>query len=119
MTMKSVGKAALSMVEEVRRQFTISGIMEGIIKSDYATCVKSVTDASLREIIPPGALVMLTSLIVEQEVRGTHNISLLEDRVYLFKKDLLLCLKEIFGLISSIAMYALSINLKWLCLPTV
>ena len=65
MTMKSVGKAALSMVEEVRRQFnTIPGLMEGITKPDYATCVKISTDASIREMIPPGALVMLTPLIV-------------------------------------------------------
>ncbi|KAI7756130.1 hypothetical protein M8C21_013440, partial [Ambrosia artemisiifolia] len=65
MTMKSVGKAALSMVEEVRRQFnTIPGLMEGTAKPDYATCVKISTDASIKEMIPPGALVMLTPLIV-------------------------------------------------------
>ncbi|KAL7239645.1 hypothetical protein ACSBR2_005523 [Camellia fascicularis] len=65
MTMKSVGKAALKMVEEVRRQFRdIPGLMEGTARPDYATCVKISTDASLREMIPPGALVMLTPLIV-------------------------------------------------------
>lgn len=64
MTMKSVGSAALKMVEEVRRQFnTIPGLMEGTAKPDYATCVKISTDASLREMIPPGALVMLTPLV--------------------------------------------------------
>ncbi|KAK1374038.1 H(+)-exporting diphosphatase [Heracleum sosnowskyi] len=64
MTMKSVGKAALKMVEEVRRQFnTIPGLMEGTGKPDYATCVKISTDASLREMIPPGALVILSPLI--------------------------------------------------------
>lgn len=64
MTMKSVGSAALKMVEEVRRQFnTIPGLMEGTAKPDYATCVKISTDASLKEMIPPGALVMLTPLI--------------------------------------------------------
>ncbi|KAK1277883.1 Pyrophosphate-energized vacuolar membrane proton pump 1 [Acorus gramineus] len=64
MTMKSVGSAALKMVEEVRRQFnTIPGLMEGTTKPDYATCVKISTDASLKEMIPPGALVMLTPLI--------------------------------------------------------
>ncbi|MCO5554562.1 hypothetical protein L7F22_008092 [Adiantum nelumboides] len=41
MTTKSVGKIAVSMVEEVRRQFnTIPGLMEGVTKPDYATCVK-------------------------------------------------------------------------------
>ncbi|XVF86403.1 hypothetical protein PTKIN_Ptkin18bG0037000 [Pterospermum kingtungense] len=65
MTMKSVGSAALKMVEEVRRQFnTIPGLMEGHAKPDYATCVKISTDASIKEMIPPGALVMLTPLIV-------------------------------------------------------
>ncbi|KVH93751.1 Pyrophosphate-energised proton pump [Cynara cardunculus var. scolymus] len=65
MTMKSVGKAALKMVEEVRRQFNeIPGLMEGTAKPDYATCVKISTDASIKEMIPPGALVMLTPLIV-------------------------------------------------------
>ncbi|MCO5547986.1 hypothetical protein L7F22_068881 [Adiantum nelumboides] len=117
MTMKSVGKAALSMVEEIRRQFnTIPGLMEGVIKPDYATCLKIFTDASLREMISSGALVMLTPLIVEQEDRGIHEISLLEDRIYLFNRDLLcynlLCPEEIFGLISSTAMYASSVTIR-------
>ncbi|KAL4285759.1 hypothetical protein AHAS_Ahas19G0018300 [Arachis hypogaea] len=65
MTMKSVGSAALKMVEEVLRQFnTIPGLMEGHAKPDYATCVKISTDASIKDMIPPGALVMLTPLIV-------------------------------------------------------
>ncbi|KAF0933514.1 hypothetical protein E2562_018596 [Oryza meyeriana var. granulata] len=65
MTMKSVGSAALKMVEEVRRQFnTIPGLMEGTGKPDYANCVKISTDASIKQMIPPGALVMLTPLIV-------------------------------------------------------
>ncbi|GJW93103.1 inorganic pyrophosphatase [Tanacetum coccineum] len=47
MTMKSVGCAALKMVEEVRRQFnTIPGFMEGLMKPDYTTCVKISTDAT-------------------------------------------------------------------------
>ncbi|XP_031477603.1 pyrophosphate-energized vacuolar membrane proton pump-like isoform X3 [Nymphaea colorata] len=64
MTMKSVGSAALKMVEEVRRQFnTTPGLMEGHVKPDYANCVRISTDASLREMIPPGALVLLSPLI--------------------------------------------------------
>jgi inorganic pyrophosphatase len=55
MTLKSVGKAALAMVEEVRRQFnTINGLMEGTARPDYSRCVKISTDSSLREMIPPG-----------------------------------------------------------------
>lgn len=65
MTMKSVGDAALAMVEEVRRQFaTISGLMEGTADPDYKRCVAISTDASLREMIAPGALVMLSPIIV-------------------------------------------------------
>ena len=65
MTMKSVGSAALKMVEEVRRQFnTIPGLMEGHAKPEHGTCVKISTNASLKEMIPPGCLVMLTPLTV-------------------------------------------------------
>ncbi|KAK9830190.1 hypothetical protein WJX72_010203 [[Myrmecia] bisecta] len=65
MTMKSVGKAALAMVEEVRRQFnTIAGLMEGTARPDYRRCVEISTSASLSEMIPPGALVMLTPVVV-------------------------------------------------------
>ncbi len=48
MTMKSVGKAALAMVEEVRRQFnTIPGIMEGTARPDYRLCVEISTQVRL------------------------------------------------------------------------
>jgi H+-translocating diphosphatase len=75
MTTKSVGSAALEMVEEVRRQFnTIPGLMEGTGKPDYANCVKISTDASIRQMIPPGALVMLTPLVVGTFF-GVHTLS--------------------------------------------
>jgi K(+)-stimulated pyrophosphate-energized sodium pump len=65
MTMKSVGKAAFAMIEEVRHQFkTIPGIMEGTGKPDYAKCVAISTQAALREMIAPGILIMGTPLIV-------------------------------------------------------
>jgi len=65
MTMKSVGKAALAMVEEVRQQFReIKGIMEGTTKPDYRRCVEISTKASLREMILPGCLVLLTPIVV-------------------------------------------------------
>ncbi|KAK1389447.1 H(+)-exporting diphosphatase [Heracleum sosnowskyi] len=65
MALRSVGSAALKMVEEVRRQFkAIPGLMEGVAMPDYETCVKISTDASIKEMIFPGALVMLTPLIV-------------------------------------------------------
>lgn len=65
MTMKSVGKAALAMVQEVRDQFnTIPGLMEGTARPNYRRCVEISTAASISEMVPPGALVMLTPVIV-------------------------------------------------------
>jgi len=65
LTMKSVGKAALAMVEEVRRQFLeIPGIMEGTGQPDYERCVAISTQSSLREMILPGVLVMGSPLVV-------------------------------------------------------
>eukprot|EP00164_Ancoracysta_twista_P001462 GFYU01001908.1.p2 GENE.GFYU01001908.1~~GFYU01001908.1.p2 ORF type:complete len:739 (+),score=243.77 GFYU01001908.1:31-2217(+) len=65
MTMKSVGLAANEMVEEVRRQFReIPGLMEGTGTPDYKRCVEISTQASLREMIAPGALVLLSPLVV-------------------------------------------------------
>ncbi|PTM48756.1 K(+)-stimulated pyrophosphate-energized sodium pump [Leptospira borgpetersenii serovar Javanica] len=65
MTMKSVGKAAVDMVEEVRKQFReIPGIMEGKNKPDYKRCVDISTTAALREMILPGLLVLLTPVLV-------------------------------------------------------
>jgi K(+)-stimulated pyrophosphate-energized sodium pump len=64
MTMKSVGKAAFDMIEEVRRQFKeIPGIMEGKGEPDYAECVAISTQAALREMIAPGILIMGTPLV--------------------------------------------------------
>lgn len=65
MTMKSVGKAALAMVSEVRRQFReYPGIMTGVDRPDYSQCVKISTDASLKEMIPPATLVLFTPVVV-------------------------------------------------------
>ncbi|UQD55939.1 sodium-translocating pyrophosphatase [Flavobacterium sp. K5-23] len=57
LAMNSVGKAAMDMVYEVRRQFKeIPGIMEGTGKPDYAKCVDISTKAALREMMLPGIL---------------------------------------------------------------
>merc|ERR1712096_48682 len=65
MTMKSVGKAALAMVNEVRDQFRNNpGIMEGTQKPDYEKCIMISTTASLREMVAPASLVILTPIIV-------------------------------------------------------
>eukprot|EP00455_Lapot_gusevi_P028470 TRINITY_DN3040_c0_g2_i1.p1 TRINITY_DN3040_c0_g2~~TRINITY_DN3040_c0_g2_i1.p1 ORF type:complete len:743 (-),score=324.90 TRINITY_DN3040_c0_g2_i1:111-2339(-) len=65
MTMKSVGSAAYDMVNEVRRQFReIPGLMSRQAKPDYRACVSIATDAALREMLAPGAMVIFTPIIV-------------------------------------------------------
>ncbi len=63
--LKAVGKAAFSIIEEVRRQFkTIKGLIRGRAKPDYSTCVDITTKASLREFIKPGLLAIVSPLLV-------------------------------------------------------
>ena len=65
MTMRSVGLAALAMIEEVRHQFkNIPGLMEGTAEADYARCVDIATQASLKEMLRPGLVVVFTPIIV-------------------------------------------------------
>ncbi|MBL8001260.1 MAG: sodium-translocating pyrophosphatase [Flavobacteriales bacterium] len=65
MAISAVGKAAMDMVKEVRRQFReIPGIMEGKGKPEYEKCVEISTKASIREMIMPGALALLSPVIV-------------------------------------------------------
>jgi K(+)-stimulated pyrophosphate-energized sodium pump len=65
MTMDAVGKAAFSMIEEVRRQFKeIPGIMEGKATPDYANCVDISTKSALKEMILPGLLAVVVPLAV-------------------------------------------------------
>lgn len=64
MTMKSVGIAAMDMVEEIRRQFRDPDVVEGRVEPDYQSCVAIATEAALHEMIPPAALVMLSPILV-------------------------------------------------------
>ena len=64
MTMKSVGSAAQEMVNEVREQFKNPQIRNGEIEPDYEKCIKVSTKASLKEMIAPGLLVILTPIVL-------------------------------------------------------
>lgn len=62
---QAVGKAAMDMVQEVRRQFReIPGIMEYKAKPEYEKCVAISTKASIREMMLPGAIALITPVIV-------------------------------------------------------
>ena len=65
LAIQAVGKAAMSMVEEVRRQFReIPGIMEGKGKPEYDKCVAISTEASIKKMLAPGAIAILSPLII-------------------------------------------------------
>ena len=65
LTMTSVGNAAMTMVEEIRRQFReIPGLMEGTGKPDSARCIDISTQAALKEMIAPGVVAFLTPIVI-------------------------------------------------------
>jgi len=65
LAMESVGKAAMEMVEEVRRQFReIPGIMEGKGTPEYAKCVDISTKAALKEMLMPGLITIITPILI-------------------------------------------------------
>ncbi len=65
LAIRAVGEAAMAMVEEVRRQFrTIPGIMEGTGKPEYDKCVAISTNASLKKMVLPGAITIISPLLI-------------------------------------------------------
>jgi K(+)-stimulated pyrophosphate-energized sodium pump len=65
MTMTAVGKAAMYMVEEIRRQFKqIKGLMEGTAKPDTGRCVDIATSGALKQMILPGVSAVVSPIIV-------------------------------------------------------
>ena len=77
LAMNSVGKAAMDMVYEVRRQFKeIPGIMEGTGKPEYGKCVEISTKAALREMMLPGVLTIgfpIAIVLLGKLVYGDNN----------------------------------------------
>ncbi len=65
LAIRAVGQAAMAMVEEVRRQFrTIPGIMEGTGTPQYDKCVAISTEASIKKMLAPGAIAIISPLII-------------------------------------------------------
>lgn len=65
LAIRAVGQAAMSMVEEVRRQFRdIPGIMEGKGKPEYDKCVAISTQASIKKMMLPGAITIISPLVI-------------------------------------------------------
>jgi K(+)-stimulated pyrophosphate-energized sodium pump len=65
LAISAVGDAAMSMVEEVRRQFReIPGIMEGTGKPEYDKCVAISTEASIKKMVLPGAIALISPIII-------------------------------------------------------
>ncbi|MGI9158235.1 MAG: sodium-translocating pyrophosphatase [Saprospiraceae bacterium] len=65
LAMSAVGRAAMDMVNEVRRQFReIPGLLDGDGKAEYGHCVKISTDAALREMMLPGLITIVTPVLV-------------------------------------------------------
>lgn len=65
LAIRAVGEAAMAMVEEVRRQFkSIPGIMEGQGKPEYDKCVAISTEASIKKMMLPGAITIVSPLVI-------------------------------------------------------
>ena len=82
LAMNSVGKAAMDMVYEVRRQFKeIPGIMEGTGKPEYGKCVEISTKAALREMMLPGVMTIgfpIAIVLLGKLVYGDNNMLIAE-----------------------------------------
>ena len=77
-TMNSVGRAAQSVVKEVRRQFKeIAGLMDGKNDPDYASCVDLCTKASLKEMILPTIVAVVVPVIVGMTLGWTGVVGML------------------------------------------
>ncbi len=75
MTMGAVGRAANSMVQEVRRQFKeMPGILKGTQEPDYKSCIAISTDGALHEMILPGLLAVVAPIVVGISPLGPEGL---------------------------------------------
>ena len=82
LAMSAVGKASMAMVKEVRRQFKdIPGIMEGKAEPEYDKCVEISTEASLKEMMLPGLLTIVTPILIAFTTRLLTGDTLLAAEV--------------------------------------
>ena len=78
LTMNSVGRAAQSVVKEVRRQFReITGLMDGKADADYARCVDLCTRASLREMVLPTIVAVIVPIVVGMTLGSAGVVGML------------------------------------------
>jgi K(+)-stimulated pyrophosphate-energized sodium pump len=81
LAIKSVGRAAKQMVDEVRRQFRIPGILEGTVKPDYARAVTISTTAAQRDLINLAILAVATPIVIglllQVEALGGFNAGII------------------------------------------
>ncbi|MFP4116508.1 MAG: sodium-translocating pyrophosphatase [Candidatus Aenigmatarchaeota archaeon] len=64
LTMRSVGKSASKMIDEIRRQFEDMNILSGDEKPDYSSCIAISTDSALKEMVLPGVIAILSPIVV-------------------------------------------------------
>ncbi len=64
LTMKSVGRSASKMIDEIRRQFDDMDILSGNEDPDYSRCIQISTDSALKEMVLPGTLAILSPIVV-------------------------------------------------------
>ncbi|MFP4115970.1 MAG: sodium-translocating pyrophosphatase [Candidatus Aenigmatarchaeota archaeon] len=64
LTMRSVGRSASKMIDEIRRQFEEMNILSGDEKPDYSRCIEISTDSALKEMVLPGSIAILSPIVV-------------------------------------------------------
>ena len=87
LAIKAVGRAAMQMVDEVRRQFRIPGILEGTVKPDYARAITISTTAAQRDLVNLAVLAVVTPIVIGLllgvEALGGFNVGIISSGLLL------------------------------------